>query len=70
MTWITWSGLSCLVADPADIVRAKFDFDVVGHFARPDVPHLTVQDQVLTPVTFTSHSTSQSHDIDKEAADM
>lgn len=40
--------------DMADIVRAKFDFDVVGHYARPDVLSLTVRDQAFQPVTYTS----------------
>ncbi|CAM6017974.1 unnamed protein product, partial [Sphagnum balticum] len=48
-------GLITADLDPADIVRAKFDFDVIGHYARPDVLHLTVRDQVLPPVSFTSN---------------
>lgn len=28
--------------DPAEIARGKFDFDVVGHYARPDVFNLSV----------------------------
>lgn len=35
-------------------MRAKFDFDVVGHYARPDVLSLTVRDQAVQPVTYTS----------------
>jgi nitrilase len=30
--------------DLADIVRGKFDFDAVGHYARPDVFQLTVNE--------------------------
>ena len=39
-----FSGETILYAqiDPAEIVRAKYDFDVVGHYARPDVFHLSV----------------------------
>ena len=42
----------------SDIVRAKFDFDVVGHYARSDVLSLTVRDQAFSPVTFTSDVSS------------
>lgn len=39
-----FSGETILLAqlDPADIMRAKFDFDVTGHYARPDVFQLKV----------------------------
>jgi len=40
--------------DFGEIVRSKFDFDVVGHYARPDVLKLTVNDHPLNPVTFSS----------------
>lgn len=40
--------------DFGDIARAKFDFDVVGHYARPDVLKLTVNDYPLNPVIFSS----------------
>ncbi len=36
--------------DLADIGRGKFDFDVVGHYARPDVFRLTVNDAPAVPV--------------------
>lgn len=35
-------------------MRAKFDFDVVGHYARPEVLSLVVNDQPYLPVSFTS----------------
>lgn len=44
---------SCF-ADLGEIVRAKFDFDVVGHYSRPEVLSLTVKDHPLNPVSFTS----------------
>lgn len=36
--------------DLADIVRGKFDFDAVGHYARPDVFRLVVNEQPTVPV--------------------
>jgi nitrilase len=36
----------------ADLARAKFDFDVVGHYARPDVFRLNVNERVQTSVVF------------------
>ncbi len=40
--------------DLGDIGRGKFDFDVVGHYARPDVFRLTVNDAPAVPVTTAS----------------
>jgi beta-cyano-L-alanine hydratase/nitrilase len=40
--------------DLGEIARAKFDFDVVGHYARPEVLSLIVKDHPTIPVTFTS----------------
>lgn len=37
--------------DPGEIARAKYDFDVAGHYARPDVFRLTVNEQPQTAVT-------------------
>ncbi|XP_057474450.1 bifunctional nitrilase/nitrile hydratase NIT4A isoform X1 [Actinidia eriantha] len=42
--------------DLGDIARAKFDFDVVGHYSRPEVFSLTVRDHPTRPVSFTSAS--------------
>ncbi len=36
--------------DLADVVRSKFDFDVVGHYARPDVFQLIVNEKPAPPV--------------------
>jgi nitrilase len=44
--------------DRADLARAKFDFDVVGHYARPDVFTLHVNEAAARPVTFTADSDS------------
>lgn len=43
---------SCL--DLGEIACAKFDFDVVGHYSRPEVFSLTVKDHPTNAVTFTS----------------
>jgi len=37
--------------DLAEIVRGKYDLDVVGHYARPDVFRLTVDERAKPPVT-------------------
>jgi len=36
--------------DLAEVARGKFDFDVVGHYARPDVFQLTVNERAMVPV--------------------
>jgi nitrilase len=36
--------------DLAEVVRARFDFDAVGHYARPDVLQLTVNPRPALPV--------------------
>ncbi|XP_071686047.1 bifunctional nitrilase/nitrile hydratase NIT4B-like [Rutidosis leptorrhynchoides] len=46
--------------DLGEIARAKFDFDVVGHYARPEVLSLIVRDDPANPVTFTSEKTESS----------
>ncbi len=38
--------------DRADLARAKFDFDVVGHYSRPDVFRLEVNEQPMKSVWF------------------
>jgi nitrilase len=37
--------------DRAQVVRGKFDLDVVGHYARPDIFQLQVDERVKRPVT-------------------
>ena len=49
-------GEECVLTatlDRADLARAKFDFDVVGHYARPDVFRLTSTRRPTRPVVFT-----------------
>jgi nitrilase len=48
-------GEECVLTadlDRGDLTRAKFDFDVVGHYARPDVFRLHVNEQPMKPVVF------------------
>jgi nitrilase len=48
-------GEECILTaelDWADLARAKFDFDVVGHYGRPDVFTLKVNEQPMKSVTF------------------
>uniref|UniRef100_A0A0D9VIP7 CN hydrolase domain-containing protein n=1 Tax=Leersia perrieri TaxID=77586 RepID=A0A0D9VIP7_9ORYZ len=47
-------GLLTADLDLGEITRAKFDFDVVGHYARPEVLSLTVKTEPKPPVSFTS----------------
>ncbi|CAL0333959.1 unnamed protein product [Lupinus luteus] len=52
------SGITCQnVRNLGEIARAKFDFDVVGHYSRSEVLSLVVKDHPTNPVTFTSTST-------------
>ena len=43
-------GILYAELDLAEVARAKFDFDVVGHYARPDVFQLIVNEGSLLPV--------------------
>jgi nitrilase len=45
--WILTADL-----DRADLARARLDFDVVGHYARPDIFRLEVNEQPMRPVWF------------------
>ncbi|KAL6903724.1 hypothetical protein ACP4OV_004537 [Aristida adscensionis] len=49
-------GLLAADLDFSEIVREKFDVDVVGHSSRPEVLTLVVKDQPQLPVTYTSSS--------------
>ena len=40
--------------DMAEIARGKYDFDVVGHYARPDIFQLHVNERAAAPVVFQS----------------
>jgi nitrilase len=50
-------GEECILVadlDRAELARAKFDFDVVGHYSRPDVFRLEVNEQPMKSVVFGS----------------
>jgi nitrilase len=53
-----WDSEGILTAeiDREDIARGKYDFDVVGHYARPDIFQLHVNEAVQTPVVTDSTS--------------
>lgn len=48
-----FDGPTILTADldPAELPRAKYDLDVAGHYARPDIFRLTVDTRPQRPVT-------------------
>lgn len=43
-------GILVADLDMAEVARGKFDFDVAGHYARPDVFQLTINEQPALPV--------------------
>ncbi|MCO7579664.1 MULTISPECIES: carbon-nitrogen hydrolase family protein [Pseudomonas chlororaphis group] len=47
------AGLISAEIDTADLVKARYDYDVVGHYARPDVFELSVDQRPRSGVRFT-----------------
>jgi nitrilase len=47
-------GILCAELDLAEMARSKFDFDVTGHYARPDVFQLIVNEKPTPPVSYLS----------------
>jgi len=43
-------AILCAELDMDEIARGKYDFDVTGHYARPDVFQLSVNERPLKPV--------------------
>ncbi|MEE4165688.1 MAG: hypothetical protein V2I35_06790, partial [Desulfocapsaceae bacterium] len=64
-------GETILMADldMNEIVRGKYDFDVTGHYSRPDVFQLHVNERVASPVTVTGDTPSPGLKDDPEAAE-
>lgn len=48
------TGLVVAAIDTDELIRARYDFDVVGHYARPDVFSLSVDERARRTVRFTS----------------
>jgi nitrilase len=46
--------------DTAQIIRGKYDFDAVGHYSRPDIFQLHVDERPRGPVTVTNNSSDVS----------
>jgi nitrilase len=45
-------GILYAELDLGEVARAKFDFDVVGHYARPDIFRLIINEKPAPPVSF------------------
>ncbi len=54
--------------DLADLTRARYDFDAVGHYARPDVFSLQVDTRPKTPVVSTGQSAAEDAAVTPAAA--
>ena len=66
-----FKGEAILIADldMAEIVRGKYDFDVVGHYARPDVFQLVVNEQATPAVIVTGAESSKCENNKSETAE-
>lgn len=64
------AGEAILVAeiDRAQIIRGKYDLDVVGHYARPDIFQLTVDERPKRPVTLRGNPTKDIETADPSLA--
>jgi len=48
------TGLLTAQIDTADLIRARYDLDVVGHYARPDIFSLHVDERARSNAVFTA----------------
>ena len=65
-------GEECVLVadlDRADLVRAKFDFDVVGHYSRPEVFRLDVNERPMKSVNFSGRHDCPTSSPDRDAAE-
>ncbi|MDR7521953.1 MAG: carbon-nitrogen hydrolase family protein [Armatimonadota bacterium] len=53
-------GILAADLDLAQVAQGRFDFDVAGHYARPDVFRLVVNEQATPPVEVTPPASGQS----------
>ena len=54
--------------DRAQIVRGKYDLDVVGHYARPDIFQLQVDERPKQPVTIQSAESTRKEEPQAQSA--
>ena len=59
-------GILYSLLDFALIVRGKYDLDVVGHYARPDIFQLHVDEQPKQPVTIHGKEASEERELKTE----
>jgi nitrilase len=52
-------GLLVTRIDEKDVIRGKYDLDVIGHYARPDVFHLSVDEAPKSTVTYAKQTRSK-----------
>lgn len=64
-----FEGEAILIAevDRGQIVRGKYDLDVVGHYARPDIFHLQVDTRAKQPVTRVDAGDADNNAVPEQA---
>ena len=53
-------GILYATLDMGEVVRSRFDFDVVGHYARPDVLQLRVNERATPPVVTSAEDAGEN----------